>query len=387
MFSMFGVTRKKRIVAVADIGSGSAACAIVEIHPHGPAIVLESSRMTLPIEERTTDASIAGIMGKLVEAGNEVLKSYSAKHANGMPHIDSVHAVIRAPWTSARSLQAATTFDKPTVVTAVTIDKLAKEALARIGTADKSDFLDAGVVRVQLDGYPTKHPVGKRVRQVVVTVVVSACDVAMKSAAEKALGNVFPHVPITMRSSTRATLAVLRETLSIPNYLVIDMGSTGTSMAVVRNGVASEQAIVQDGIHTILKRSANGLIPEETLTLIRMLSRGHCDDDACKKFEASFAAVEPEIVRIMGEALSALSSTDKLPNRLILVAHPDVAPWLSKFFSRIDFAQFTETFQPFSVATVTPRDMSSLVEPGPHAAVDCAICIAAAVVNIETQSR
>ncbi len=86
---------------------------------------------------------------------------------------------------------------------------------------------------------------------------------------------------------------------------------------------------------------------------------------------------------MFGETLGACAAARRLPTNLILCAHPDVAPWLSKFFSRIDFSQFTVTAQPFSVTVLDPALLAEIVRPEPGVVLDSGLAIGCGFVNIE----
>ena len=110
---------------------------------------------------------------------------------------------------------------------------------------------------------------------------------------------------------------------------------------------------------------------------MRMMSRGTCSTSACEKMNSSLARIEPELVKTFGDALGRLVSTRRLPNELLLIAEPELSQWLSVFFSRIDFCQFTLTTKPF-----TPTILNSET-PG---AIDAGLGVAVSFVNREAQS-
>ena len=74
----------------------------------------------------------------------------------------------------------------------------------------------------------------------------------------------------------------------------------------------------------------------------------------------------------------------RLPDTLVLLAHPDILPWLSKFFSRIDFAQFTVTTQPFTVRTMLPNNApGDASQTAQGSAEDPGLALAVGFVTIE----
>ena len=376
--------RSEKVVAIADIGSGSVGLAITMLHDDAPASVLAASRGILPIEERSSDATASGIAELLSKVGADVTKAYAEHAGKHMRAVEDVFVIIRAPWSRSKTVCASQTFEKETVITDSMIGDLAKKALTEEKDIDTQNILEASVVRVELNGYPTGQPVGKRATSATVLALVSECGTVARTQVVGAIQKVFPHVTPQLRSSTRALVTVTREQANHPeNYFVVDMGSDGASFFAVRRGAPSEYTLVAEGVRTILKRVAPSGMPEETFSLVRMLSRDQCSAAACEALQASIATAEPELVRIFGEGFAKCASLRRLPNDLLLVAHPDLVSWLSTFFSRIDFAQFTQTTQPFSVRTLSLPDLSAWVEPVSGVVPDAALALDIALVNIE----
>lgn len=380
---MFGIhlgRGREKIVAVADIGSGSAALGLVAVPKSGPARLLVAKRSILPLEEREPAAVVAAIGRHLAETGQQALAEYG-KH--GGPQPGSVYAVIRAPWTQSKTVRAGVTFPKPTKVTNAMIGKLAREAIASV-KVPKEALLEAGVIRVELNGYPTSKPEGKLCSELSVAALLGACDPALRASVEQTLRHLFGSRRITMRSGIHAVLSAMRDTPDMPgDSLVVDMASEGTDFMVVRDSVTTDHGASAEGKNSILKRISPDGMMEHTLTLLRLIARGECHDPACDALTAAMGKAEPELVRVFGETIAKLVSRRRLPNLLILATHDDLAPWLTTLFSRIDFAQFTTTTRPFIVRALKPVDFADRVVAEANARTDSAMLTAAALVHME----
>lgn len=155
-------------------------------------------------------------------------------------------------------------------------------------------------------------------------------------------------------------------------------------MFTVHKGTPLDHVLVPEGTQTILKRVSGNGLPEETMSLMRMIARDHCDDGACEGIKAEMARAEQELIKTFGEAMARLAAVRKLPNTLVLLAETDMSTWLSNFFSRIDFTQFTLTSQPFTVEILTPADLKESVMPAEAGkANDVSLLAAVALVNSE----
>lgn len=381
MFGLHLGRAREKIIAVADIGSGSAALAIVSVPKDGPVRIRAAERRFLPLEERTPEAIVAAVGTHLKEAGQHVLASLQK---NGATMPQSVYAVIRAPWTRSKTVQTHMAFLEVTRITSKLIGELAQQALGSDTEFDKSRILEAGVVRVEVNGYPTNQPEGKSGKDLSVAALISDCDAGLRASVTSALEQLFGARTVLMRSGVHAILSVMRNKPDVPkDFLVVDMASEGTNLIVIRNGVTTDHATVAEGKNSILKRISGSGMPDDTLTLLRLIARGECHDPACEAVAVAMAKAEPELVRAFGEVIAKLVVRQRLPNHLILATQDDLIPWLSSLFSRIDFAQFTMTTQPFTVVALRPVDFAHWALPDTGVRVDTGILIAAALVNIE----
>lgn len=372
----FELTRThEKIVAVVGISAGAVGLAILGISKKGPAKVLASAQTPIALDEKTAAQHLSAIAQHIASAGQDALKQYAA--AGHHAPVKHVYAVLHSPWSEGRTISVEHVLDQEEKITDAHIASLARESLTKLDS-DRASLLEATTIRVMLNGYPTADPVGKRARQIEVTSLVSTCNVEAKKTAQSAIEALFPSVSITWRSFTRAIITLFREASPHGQYLAIDMRADTTQLTSYHFGIL-EQRVVPEGFATLLARLSSGT-PEETLSNVRMLARDACSTDACEKVQKAMALAEPELVRIFGEALSQLASPRRVSNELLLVTHPDLESWLTPFFARIDFSQFTMTTLPLNVNTPATIDMSSFYSGEMS---DVALGVSCALVNIE----
>ena len=127
MFHLQGKQRGK-FIAVADVGSGSAGVAILRTSPNGSAQILAAERLALSFEERSPEATVAGIIAQVESAAQKALSAYTAKGGSKQAHMSSLYAVIRPPWTRSKTLQAVTEFQTETRIEENMIDTLSNAA-------------------------------------------------------------------------------------------------------------------------------------------------------------------------------------------------------------------------------------------------------------------
>lgn len=380
---MFGKTSiGERVVAVADIGSGSAAVALLAVGKEGPSTILCAARTVLPFENRSDDATAKGIVASLDAAAHKALADYAASPLGTRP-ISGAYAIIRAPWTRSKTLRAEAQLDRQSKITNVMIDDLATQALIQEHEFDSANVLESSVIRVELNGYPTGSPIAKIAHTMAVSVLISDCDPTIKSGVAETLQKLTLASKPVLRSGTRAFLSLMQDLPAAGSECVIvDVSGEGTSMVCVRDGLAESHAVISEGMRSMLARFSEKGLPEETLSVMRMIERDECDTGACQAIANGIARAEPELARVYGEAMIKIAAPRRLPSQMIVLSQADFAPWLARFFSRIDFTQFTQTSQPFSVYPLSGKDLTRFVVSAPSS--DVQLDIACALVNRET---
>jgi len=171
----------------------------------------------------------------------------------------------------------------------------------------------------------------------------------------------------------------------IVDCLILDVTEEGTAAVVVRNGAPENELLIPEGVRSILTKASSGGTPEETRQALRMIARDECSEATCTAVQAACAAIEPELAHVFGEHFAKLSTPQRLPTTTLLVAHPDLSPWLSRFFSRIDFTQFTLSAQPFEVVPITGEGLGKVTSAS-DGDVDIDLSIALTLINKEAFS-
>lgn len=373
---MFGLHAhaQHETVAVVDIDSGSAAVAIVTLEKGKPAHILSYHRQGVAIAERSNEA-IAGAIARAVEtAAGEAASS-------GLPRPSVVYVFFHAPWARSTVVHAIQTSDTDIKITEAIIADTAKEAIRSSGR-DQSSFFEASVVRVELNGYPTAFPIGKMAHRVSVSTLISVVDPTLARAVDDILARAFPDTTRIMRSGARALVAVSNALSGrLGDTVIIEVGQEATSLLVVRRGVLEAESLLSEGTNGILRRIGGS--PEETLSTLHLIGKDLCDSATCESMNVSLARIEPDMVRMFGEAFADMAQVRRLPNRLTLLAHPDMSQWLATFFGRIDFSQFSVTSQPFNSAAIQPADIAHMVAADGALGPDVSLLAAAACVHLE----
>lgn len=373
---------REEIIAIVDIGPGSARAALISLNSSGVHVHVQTYSL-ISIETETPEHSIATIADRVDDVCKRLLERGALKGITG--HIKSVYCVVHAPWSHSTTARKRIDFDTETRIHESHISAVAKDILADMKSLNREALMETAVIRTWLNGYPVEHPEGKPAHSLVVSAIVSEIDQTVQKNAEAAIHRAFPSSVIEWRSAARVMQVTLGSLYrEDENYLAIDMGMDATHLISIRDGFPVAERIVPHGLRTILARVDTTRVAEETLGLIRMLSRDACEGSACEAIRKSMALAEPELAKIFGECFGGLAVERRLANTLILSASPDMVDWMKLFFSRLDFTQFTATTLPFAVSVLESGSGRPPVVA--EESLHSQIVFAAALVNMERRS-
>lgn len=357
--------------AIVDVGPGGASVAICVVSPSGAARILSTGSSKLSLEAHTLEQDASQIGSQIGEAAQAAFRT-----PLGRP-VEHVYVVVHAPWALSRSLHGKAVYERPTKIHDATIAQVAREALAG-ASASSANLIESSVVRVELNGYPTAAPSGKSAHMLSVDLLLSECEQSLKSAVSEAVGKAFPVAKVSWRSAARALTNFARTSDALDHHFcVIDMGVATSHVMSVRGGSVAEKTVAE-GTRTIVARLAGTKPADEQLSSIRMLERDAASSETAEALQRALAIAEQSLVPPFAEAIGVMAADRRVANNVLLLAHPDLEPWLSRFFSRIDFAQFTVTTLPFTV--FTPAGMAQ----GGSLPAENELLVDAALFNTET---
>src|SRR6185503_5739772 len=151
---MFGLSfAAKNVVAIIDVGSGSAAVGIMQLREKDTAIISAAHRTPLSFEDREEAQTISSISAAIKEAGQKVLTTYNALKEHPTP--GQLFIFLRIPWTRSKTADVKQKFEENVAISDKMISSLAKQALADEKDIDANNLFEATVTRILLNGYRT----------------------------------------------------------------------------------------------------------------------------------------------------------------------------------------------------------------------------------------
>lgn len=388
MFSRLFSRATEKQYLVADVESGSIGLAVLSVPPKGTVRVEAAGRTPMQLDDASPEQALSSAIQAFPNLATQVMSAYQERKGAKAMQPREGYFLLHAPWVRAFGARVEGNLGGEKTIQEDMIRSLSREALKHMEGLDQSRFFEASVLRVDLNGYPTKKPEGKKASVVSVTALGADADPEARSSAMQVVSTAFPGRTWKERSAARAYTQIIADRIGDRrDYLLVDIGSGSTDITAVRKSGLTDHIVVPEGLRTILKRvtPADGL-PEQTLSLLSMLISDHCDEEACAPLRDALGRADSELARVFGEAFAALSKGRRLPNALVLAAHPAIAPWFEQFFTRVDFGQFTVTTDVFTVERMTPEHFSEKVVFTESSEIDTGLTLASAFIQLQEQS-
>ena len=376
----FSSLHRGTLMAVFDIGSGSVGGAIVEERGQRPLLIHTSLRLSVPHEKRTEEQLATVIAQKTAEVAEKLLTMH-AKSKAPQKSIRECLVVVHVPWVHSFTHVLEAPLKAETRVIEDMIVQLSHKALPKKAEDERIETFEKSVVRVELNGYPTSNPIGKKAKHIGVVVLETEMLQQMKKRLTNSLGATFPGVTLLFRSSTLVDSTLMRRRApQLAHFTIADVTSEATSITIIRGGVVVDQRIVPVGFRSILRTISKekGSTEDDIQSRIRMLMKDMCSTDECRSLTSSLDAVGAQFTKDFGNVFAEMGKVRKLPNTLVVRCHPDLLKWFTAFFARLDFAQFTETTQPFSVGEITAGAIAEHVVFTPGNTLDAGIATSCA---------
>ena len=380
---MFRSRRQRgEVFLVADVGDGSVGVAMLE-SSDGTTRLIAAEQTTIFSEERPEEARARSVVAALSESA----QALQEKLGGSVPRsIEKAYVVVHAPWARSNVIRSEHVFEEEKKIDASVISSHAKAALQEEEISHEHS-LEAAVVRVELEGYRTSKPEGKRAKKIGVSMLVSECDEGMQRSISEALTRTFSCPPPIFRSAVRALSAVLSEHDLLPeDCVLLCVHSYSTSLLVFRDRSITAVGYVGEGMQTIARRIAPQNPLQETLSLMRMLARGECETKACEALKVSLAKAEPTIVHAFSKEMEKMTTARRLPNKLLLLAPEECSEWLAHMFSRMEFSLFTHTTLPLQPRVLERNTLLHSFSLRHASDLDSDLLLACELVNIERGS-
>lgn len=344
---LFSSSKKEKLVAIFDIGSGSIGGALVRIpFANGQPVIIKSVRTEIPTRSEL-DFSI--LLKDMVTSLGTTANSLYGKKV-GAP--EEIVCVLSSPWYLSETRTIKISKEKSFVFTKRLADELIQKEISSLGELYKEKYgsqlsslpkmIEQYTMSVSLNGYPIIDPIGKKCKFFDMNMVLSLSPQMCLDKIHETLAKTFHHIPVTFSSFTLDTyLAVRDKYITEESYLLLDIRGEITDVGIITKGVLKSVLSFPFGKKTFFKYMCTKLEIElrDAEELFRLYSGGNLSEEFKKKVIPLFESIEKSWGEAYNECINTLPHTLILPSTIFLTTDNDIKKWFADALSNNKYVQ------------------------------------------------
>lgn len=367
---LFGTTKKEKLVAIFDIGSGSVGGAIASIPFDNKNIpkIIKSVNTEIKIEGKFDFKSLIDEMSSALN--QTAIKLYNKKI--GAPK--EIYCFFSSPWYISETKTIKMVQDKTFIFTNNLAEELIKKEVSnftevyinKYSTVDDSaEIMEKHITSISLNGYPVDQPLGMKCQSVEMNMVISLSPKICLDKIRETLLKTFHHPKINFSSFTLATFFAIRDKYINENsYLLIDISGEITDVGIVTKGVLKAILSFPFGKKTFFRYMCTKL--EIELRDAKELFKLYNDDNLSAEFKEKVIPLFKSIENSWGEAFSGCLNTLPhaliLPNAIFLTADDDIKGWFANVLRNENFTQSKTSTLACKVVTLDGPEFLNMCE-------------------------
>lgn len=352
-------------VAIFDVKSGSVGGALVEFNSRKGPTIRYAHRVSFKVKDTSNLSSEESGMLTTLRAVAEKLCSQGLpkllEAKGGCLGVDFVAVFIGAPWASVRVVTKNIETNESLVITQKWMGETLRSILESQTAPEGGPacFLEQSIIRVLLNGYPTSEPSGKRANRVDIVALEAHMSEKIALSMKEVLEKAFHKNEVSLRSALLASFTTIRDHFeSEDNFILMNVGSDITEIALVREDALSGTSILPRGARTLIESAATEFktVPEEAGARLRLHAEGKLVESS-KKLQGVLASLEKDWQQSLDKSLGELKALRGLPHTLFLLVSPEIAPWFSKLLRSPASSLHTLTREPFRVVELHGEEL------------------------------
>lgn len=328
-------SKKEKLVAIFDIGSGSVGGALVQMpnDKDGLPTIVSSTRVEI-VERKEIDFNLF-LKDMNLALGFAARNIYNSK--KGAP--DEIVCVLASPWYISETRLIKMTKDSPFTFTTKVVDELLAKEISSLDSLYKSKYGDTDslpeviehpVVGVSLNGYHVNDPLGKKTRSIEMNMVISLSPKVCLDAIKETISKNFHHTKVSFSSFMLASFISVRDRyMNNDSYLIMDIGGEVTDIGIVSKGILKDSLSFPYGRKTVFRKICRQMNIElrDTYELFSLYTKNTLSEKQKDKFLPVLKSIEEAWGSSFRECISTLPKALTLPNISFITIDPDVKDW------------------------------------------------------------
>lgn len=336
---LFSASKKEKLVAIFDIGSGSVGGALVKIPLTGKdlPVIIKSARTEIT-SRKDFDYNLF-LKDMNIALNKTVTSLYNKK--SGAPK--EIICVLASPWYTSEVRTIKISKNSSFIFSYHLADELIKKEISNLNKShkDKYDILknmpviiEQHITSVSLDGHLTSNPLNKRCKSCEMNMLISLAPQLCLEKIQDTLSKTFHHIPVTFSSfPLSAYLAVRDKYIDEDSYLLVDVSGEITDITVVIKGVLKSVLSFPFGKKVFLKHISSKLYIEsrDAEELFKLYNDDNLSVELIRKLSPVLKFLEESWGQSFINCIKSLPNFLLFPSTVFLTADDDV----KKLFSNV----------------------------------------------------
>lgn len=344
---------KKELTIVFDVGSSSVGGAVFLIQKSGVPKIIYSIRESIPLEDSVDFDRLLSLTSKTLETVANKIDMMRL----GAPK--KVSCVLSSLWyvSQTRTIR----LEKNTLFTFTLklADSLIQKEVALFKEEHSNKDYNVTVQQIELknmqtklNGYVVSNPLGKKAKELEMTIFISMSPKQIIEKFEQAIGGYFHPSNLNFSSFAMTSFVIARDTFaSQKDFLLVDIGGEVTDISLIKNNVLCESISFPMGKNFLLRGMAAKLKNSlsEAKSLVSLYKDNHADEVTEKRLKLVINKLRLEWLENFQESLSNLSDSVSVPSVIFMTADQDLADFFSETIKIEQANQYALTEQKFKV--------------------------------------
>jgi len=334
---LFSSSKKEKLIAIFDIGSGSVGGALTRIPLNGESLPTIVGSVRTDIKSRK-DFDFNTFMNDMLSALGESATSLYNQKA-GEP--EEIVCVLASPWYLSETRVLMLSKEKPFIFTKRIASEIIEKEISSLTELYKNKYSDLDSIpeiieqhtmSVSLNGYPVIDPVGKKCTSFEMNMVISLSPKLCMNKIRETLSKTFHDKKVTFSSFTLATyLAVRDKYISPDSYLLLDISGEITDVGIVTKGILESVLSFPFGKKTFFNHMCTNLDIEirDAKELFKLYNDDNISLELKKKVIPFLDSIENSWKESFNQCINTLPRTLMLPNTIFLTADNDITKWFT----------------------------------------------------------
>jgi len=346
---LFSFSKKEKIVAIFDIGSGSVGGALVSIPLDGKSIpvIMKSVRTDMNFDK---NVGFSHFLTEMIKALNSTAISLYNKKG-GAP--DEIVCTLASPWYLSETRVIKIKKEKQFVFTKFLASDLINKEISNLMQSykekynnldSKPEIIEQLTMSVLLNGYPIKEPIGKKCYSLEMNMIISLVPALCLNKIKETLSKTFHHIDVKFSSFTVDTFLAVRDKYVGPDsYLLLDVSGEITDVGIVTKGILKATLSFPFGKKTFYNYLCSKLEIEnrDAEELFKLYNKNNLSAGLREKIVPLFKLMENAWGESFSQCIATLPKTLILPSTIFLTTDDDIKDWFLNLLQTEEHIQST----------------------------------------------